>query len=242
MINCNIERILDTYKSTVRQNRILRIKSGELKRTDPEWKQYIKNEFVRDRWIVIALYKRIDELLECKRIYDNDYIYFEKINDVVKRAEIYLQISEINKTIECISKHIANFGKFFIDILTLNILSEHDVCQLLNINCQTFQNRKRRYKNKFGEKNNLTLKIVSVTGAEYRYRKGKLKGIYDCYEYEMPVYWAVDECMLQEMDNNKEFGEAAGEIFKSIFSDVNTYSAVMDLEGNVIKVVEESSC
>jgi hypothetical protein len=240
MINCNIERILDTYKSNVTQSRILRIKSGQLKQTDPEWKLYIKNELIRSRWIVIALYKNIDELLEIKKTYDSYYKYFEKINDVVKKAEIYLQISEINKLVEDISKHIGSLGKFFIDVLNSNILSEHDVCQLFSINFRTFQNKKQRYKNAFGEKDNLTFKIVSVTGAEYRYRRGKRKGIYDCHEYEMPVYWAVDECILQEMDNNKEFAEAADKVFKSIFSGVKTYRAVTDLEGNVIKVLEES--
>ena len=108
MINCNIERILDTYKSNVTQSRILRIKSGQLKQTDPEWKLYIKNELIRSRWIVIALYKNIDELLEIKKTYDSYYKYFEKINDVVKKAEIYLQISEINKLVEDISKHIGS--------------------------------------------------------------------------------------------------------------------------------------
>lgn len=41
MINCNIESILDTYKSDVRRDRALKVKLGQLKQTDHEGKQYI---------------------------------------------------------------------------------------------------------------------------------------------------------------------------------------------------------
>lgn len=181
----------------------------------------------------------MDKLYECKKIYDNDYEHFESSNDAVRRAETYLEISEINNLIEDISKHIANLGEIFIEILNLNILSEHDVCQLLNINWKTFQDKKQRYKNKFGEKDNLTYKIVSVAGAEYRDGKGKLKDIYDCHEYEMPIYWAIGDRIMQEMDNNEEFHKSVRQGIKKFFPGIKTYKAVKDLEGNIVKVVEE---
>lgn len=239
MINCNIERILNTCKSAARQDRDSKIKSGQLNLTDPEGKQYVKNELVRARWIIIELYKHMNNLYECKRICDNDYKYFESINDPVRRAEAYLKISEINSLIENSSKYISNLGELFIEVLNWNILSEHDVCQLFNINWKTFQSRKQRYKNNFKEKDNLIFKTISIAGAEYRDRKGRAKGIYDCDEYEMPVYWAIGDRIMQEIDINKDVKEKVRKGIKEFFPSIKTYRTIEDLEGNIIRIVAD---
>ncbi|ADK13136.1 MULTISPECIES: hypothetical protein [Clostridium] len=235
----SINYVLDNYKG-VRRDRALKIISGQLKETDLEFKQYVKNELVRDRKTIIEQYKNIEGLHEVRKACEREYKYYEKINDVVNKAEFQLNISEVDKLAKEILRIIATLGEHFIDVLSLNILEEHDVCQLLNINWKIFKNNKQAYIKQFGEKDKLVYKVISVMGPEYRYRKGRMKEIYDCPKYEMPVYWAMNERIMQEVDNNKELKKLADEAFEKLFPDVKTYRVVKDLEGNVIKVVEET--
>ena len=39
-------------------------------------------------------------------------------------------------------------------------------------------------------------------GLEYRHLKGRMRGIYDCPSYEMPFYWAVNNVILDFIDNS----------------------------------------
>ncbi len=217
-----------------------RISSGNFKVDSEEYKQCVKNEIVVARRCIIHEFKDIDRLHETRRIYDKNYEYYGKTNDAVNRAETYLKICEINELVKQSLNIIANFGEALIELLTNNNFKEHDLCQLLNINWKTFQNVKSRYMKNFGDKEHLLYRIVSVCGPEYRDRKGRMEECYDCPQYEMPVYWAISERIMQEMENNEEFKKATDKKFKELFPGLQTYRAVTDLEGNTVKVVKNT--
>lgn len=228
-----INRILDTYRST----RGLESLADSIKLDNPKVQPYVKNDLIRARWMVIELYKSIEELRQEKRTYEKEYKHFESINDTVGRAETYLKISEVDNSIKSILNTIAEYGYIFIDILSSDILAEHDVCQLFNINWKTFQDEKKKYIEQFGKEDNLTYKVVTICGAEYRHRKSRANDFYDCDKYEMPVYWSITESIMHEMKNNREFKKATDEKFKELFPDIKFYRAVTDLEGNIIGYV-----
>lgn len=238
MDDTRINIILDNCKG-IRRDRALRVELGQLKESDDEFKKYIKNELVRARRIVIAFYNYIESLYELRMMEDKKYKHFESINDPVNRAETYLKISEINNTINDKLKIISDMGNFFIAVLRSNILEEHDLCQIFNINWRTFQDKKHEYIEQFGKEEHLTYKVISVTGVEYRDRKGRDKEFYDCHRSEMPLYWSMFEHIMREIEDNKELNKATDERFKELFPDIKTCRVFEDLEGNIVKIVEE---
>ncbi len=239
MDNKLINFILDNYKG-VRRDRNLRIISGQLKSTDKEFKKHILNELVYARRDIIKNYRTIETCVEYRKIHSKNYKYFEEVGDITNVAETHIKIAEIDKLISDIKSVISIYGGYIMDILRFDMLSDHEACQVFNINYKTFQDDKKRYLNiSEGNEEHLVYKVISICGPEYRQCKGRAKEYYDCPNSEMPVYWAMNEHIRQEMKDNKEFHEATYKAFKEIFPELKTYKTVKDLEGNIIKVIED---
>jgi hypothetical protein len=240
MDNKLINFILDNYKG-LRRDRNLRIASGQLKNSDPEFKHHILNELVYARREIIKYFQLIETLYEYRKIHSKNYKCFEKAGEISNAAETHIKIAEINKMIGDITNVIASYGGYVIDVLRFDMLSDHEVCQIFNINYKTFKDRKKHYFEICGDKEeHIVYLVLSVCGPEYRHRRGRAKGIYDCLDSEMPIYWAMHKHIMQEMKNNEEFNEAINKVFKEIFPEIKTYKAVKDLEGNVMRVVEDN--
>ena len=238
-----IDYILDNLKG-LRRDRALKIVTGQT--TEAETKQYIINEFVRYRMEIIRTYRVIEELRDIKSISNKKYKHYESTGDIVHAAENHIKIFKINNDLKALRKCVGVFGARIIYFLKLNVLTEHEACQLFNINYKTFQNAKNEY-SKVLEKDNkdisndehLIYSVIAVCAPEYRHRRGRLKEWLDCPYSEMPIYWAIHEYMLQKMQDNEEFKEASDKAFKECFPGVKTYRAIKDLEGNIIKIEEE---
>jgi len=245
MDKSNINFILDNYAGT-RRDRALKLESGLLKRGDQEFNQYIKNELFRSRRIIIKNFMQIERISEYKKGHLSNLKCYQRIGDIVNAAETQLHISNLdiikNETIES----IATLGKLFADILRSDVLTEHEICQILNINAKTWDRCKTRYMRmrqdewKAEANNYLNYSIIAVTGPEYRERRGRMKYIFDCPDYEMPIYWAMHIYMIEAMKENKEFQKATREKLKEFWPEIKTYKVAKDAEGNVIKMVEEN--
>lgn len=237
-----INYVLDNY-SGVRGSRMLKIVAGQLKSEDTEFKQYIINELVRYRRSIIENYKTIERVAGYRKIHQKKYDYLESIGDIAGAAETHLKIADINVLINSCEDVISDIGKFTADILKFELLTEHEACQVFNINWKTWQEKKERYlnlRNKCKEKvEHLVYSVIAICGPEYRLRKGRAKEWYDCPNYEMPIYWAMHEYMMKEMENNEEFQVATTKAFKELFPGVRTCRVVKDLEGRVVDVIEE---
>lgn len=234
-----INYVLDNY-SGVRGSRMLKIAAGQLKSEDTEFKQYIINELVRYRRPIIENYKTIEKVAGYRKIHKRKYDYLESIGDIAKAAETHLKIADINNLISSCKDIIADIGKFIADTLRFDLLTEHEACQIFNINWKTWQDNKKMFLElDEREENHLVYSIIVVCGPEYRHRKGRSKDWYDCPNYEMPIYWSIHEYMMREMKDNKEFHNATNKAFKEIFGDIPTYHVVKDLEGRVIDIIED---
>lgn len=237
--NDTINFILDNYKG-IRRNRALRIAAGELKTTDEEFKNFLFNELVRAKMSIITQYKNIEELTEWEHILVNRYKYFEGNGDMVQAAKTHLKIAEIKNLISKLEKLIASYGGFVANMLRGNLLTEHEACQLFNINWEEFKDRKQHYLEVCGEKKeHIVYLVIAITGCEYRWRKGREKSYFDCPQYEMPMFWAIHEYIMQEMKDNKDFHESTNKMFKELFPKVKTYKQSTDLEGNVLGYEED---
>jgi len=233
-----INFILDNYKG-IRRDRALKIESHHLNRCDKEYCQYLKNELVRIRKSIIEVYMKIETLYEYRKIHLRNLEYFEGKEDIVNAAEIQLKISEIVNQIVDFEKFISEMGRFLVTVLRANILTEHEICQLFNINEKTWENKKAEYLGAFeGKEDNahLAYSILTINCPEYRIRKGREKGIYDCPKHEMPIYWAVHEYVLDLMKNNEGFKSATFKKFKELHPEVRICKVVKDLEGNINEV------
>lgn len=231
-----INNILDNMKGK-RRDRALKIATGQLHITDEEYKQFIYGELLRRKRIVIDSYKAIADLYNYRRQFDKWYKEYEDNGDIVSAAEVQVKIGGIKNLIRSLKADISEAGEYFINILSSDVIDEHEACALFNINSKTWENEKENYVKQFGEEDNLVYKIISICAVEYRWYKGRYKDFYDCEMYEMPIYWAINEHIMQEMRENKELKKATDEKFKEIFGDMQTYRVVTDLEGNVVNIV-----
>lgn len=238
MDNKSIDFILDNYKGK-RRERALKVALNKLKTTDIEFKKYALNELVRFRWSLIKNYKSIELLHEYIRITEREYKKSKREGDIVKSAEVQLYISDVQRLIKDVKEIVASYGGIIASFLRFNILSEHEVCQVFNINHKVWEKQKSRYMSISTNKENLVYSIIAITGVEYRKLRGRKKGYYDCPDYEMPVYWGMHEYMMHEMRNNEEFHKATTKAFKELFPKIKTYTAVKDLEGNIVKLLED---
>ena len=232
-----INWILDNVKG-IERDRYIRIEMG--KATPEEIKHVFINKMIKLRRIVIQNYKTIEKIVGYKRTHQKNYEYLEKIGDIVRAAETHLKIADINNLIIDCKDSICDCGKWFQYILRQDLLTEHEACQLFNINWKTFQDAKEEYL-KMDETNSdhIVYSVIVVMASEYRERKGRMKDWLDCPRYEMPIYWAMHEYMMDATKDNEEFHEAAFKKFKEIFGDIPTYHAVKDLEGNIIEIVKD---
>lgn len=238
MDNKSVNFILDNYKG-VRRDRALKVESGLLKSGDKEYSQFVKNEFIRVRRMVIKSLRNIEKCEGYRKTYLSSLKYYQEQHDIVQAANIQILISEINELISESDKVIADIGGIIADILKADIFSEHEICQLLNINNKSWEENKARYFGIGGIESSMPLvySVLLVTGPEYRWRKGRMKEFYDCPESEMPIYWAVHRHIMEVMKNNEEFHRATNKKFEELFPDLKKYKLVKDLEGNIIKVI-----
>lgn len=237
-----VDFILDTFHGA-RRDRALKLATGQIKSTDPEFKKFIMNELVIIRRSIIKQYKKVEWLAEYRKEYSKRYKQFEKAGDIVEAAETHIKIAEINGYIKEIEGLIASYGSYVSDVLRFDLLTEHEACQLFNINYKTFQDEKKNYlaieKKANGNNGHLVYSVIAVCAPEYRHRKGRAKEWIDCPNSEVPIYWAMHEHIKQEMKDNEEFKAATNKAFKECFPGLKTYRAVKDLEGNVVKVIED---
>lgn len=232
--------IMDNYKG-IKRDRALKIATNQLGKGDKEYCQYMKNELVTFRRSIIKYYKTIEKLSKYREEHMKDLKFWQENRNIIKEAETQLIISEIDEVIQGNRSLIARMGGLVAHILGLNILSEHEVCQLFNINAMTWKKKRGEFlSNCEGkqESDNLISSVIVIKGPEYRALKCREKGVYDCPDYEMPIYWAMHEEAIEHMRTNEEFREAAREKFKQLYPDLKSYKVVKDLEGNIIEVIE----
>ncbi len=233
--------VLDNFKGK-RKDRALRFLSGQLKHGDPELKKYLSCEAARARRAVMGSYKMIELCEDHKREYQEVFNQYKAISNVVDAAELHLILAQLDEDIESEKKQIAFCGRHLSNILQNDVLTEHEACQLFNINEKTWEECRQRYYDLMKDKRkpaHPVYSIITVAGAEYRERKGRAKGFYDCPEYEMPVYWAIHEHIYSEMKGNKELNAAAFQKFKELWPEIKTYRAIKDMEGNIISTEED---
>lgn len=235
----SINFVLDNFKGK-RRDRALGILTGSIKENSEELISYFKCELIRVRRLAIKNFKVLEELYKIRYETSKTYKAFEKSGDIVRTAEIQLNLSKIDSIIKETKNIISELGETFINFLTADILTEHEACQIFNINFKTWQDNKKRYLKDCSGKDSkhLVYKIISVTGVEYRERKGNLKECYDCDKHEMPVYWAISERILSELENNVEMKKAARKKIDELFPEIRKYRAVKDLEGNIVRMEE----
>lgn len=238
-MNDSINFVLDNFKGK-RRDRALGILTGTINEDSKEYKNYFKCELIRARKLAIKNFKTLEELYKIRYETSKTYKAFEKSDDIVRAAEIQLNLSEIDSTIKEAENIISDLGELFISILSTDMLTEHEALQIFNINSRTWQKNKIRYLEGNNERNsiNLVYKLISVTGVEYRRRKGDMKDIYDCDRHEMPVYWAISERILSELENNSELKKAARKKIDELFPGIRKYNAIKDLEGNIVRIEE----
>lgn len=216
-----------------------KIYSGEIGSQDKDLKSYTFSQIIRVKMAVSAIFKEIESVGEYRNKCQKLYKEFEDSGDIVGAAGMHLEIKDFQDIINVYKKQIATIGRFLIDILHCDIFTEHEMCQLLNINWITWQKEKESYIKQFGEEEDLIYHITAVTGPEYRHRRGRMKDWYDCPRYEMPVYWSIHEAISQRMDEDEEFKKATDKKFKELFPDFKWYRGITDLEGNLIGLLEE---
>jgi hypothetical protein len=239
MNKTSIDYILDNYKG-IRRDRALKVVTGQLKSDDKELKQFVLNELVRCRREIVQAYEMIeianDEISNLRK----EYKECASKGDIVGAAETQLIISDIENSRGEIKATIISKGKLIRGLLKAEVITEHEACQVFNINHKTCAIEKESlYKMDTSKEDYSVFDVIVITGCEYRHRKGRAKEFYDCPHSEMPIYWAIHEYTMDAMNDNKEFQEASDKAFKRIFPEVKTYTAVKDLEGNVIKIVED---
>ncbi|WP_454432378.1 hypothetical protein [Bacillus thuringiensis] len=75
-------------------------------------------------------------------------------------------------------------------------------------------------------------------GLEFRHRKGRTQGIYDCPSHKMPFYWAVNKLILDFIDNSPKAKEKINNFLENDLG-LTMYKTVEDLEGNILGVIED---
>ncbi|KAB2423911.1 hypothetical protein F8167_07665 [Bacillus cereus] len=210
-----------------------------------EWNEYPYKMIVFN---AIAWYKRwlksnfndMDELYDRKRSLQKQHEWLMEIMEIQRASEKLLFINEVNNVLNRVKEQTFSIGKQVIDIIHVWDFSVDEVCALLGGNAIEGQRLYKEYReDKEQQKTFKTFMEYALhRGLEYRHRKGRMKGIYDCPSYEMPFYWAVNNVILDFIDNSPKAKEKINDFLKNDLG-LTMYKTVEDLEGNILGVIED---